>query len=220
MTVQFSILTVCTGNIHRSPLAACLLETWAHWYLPASLALDVRVSSAGIAAPEGARMGRRAQAIARSFGADGSGHTARPVTDDLIAASDLVLVATREQRDLLLARVPAGLRKTFTIREAGRIAASLSAPPARPTKLQDLSRVVARLADGRGTLPSGDSDDIIDPQGRGDAAYLQMVREEVIPLAHLGVTLLGMPRPDLDAYIAAAEDQKALTERIAEAGKR
>src|SRR6478609_5948740 len=121
----FSILTVCTGNIHRSPLAAALLGTWAGWYLPPSLAPHVGVRSAGFAAPVGAPMGSHVQTVARALGADGSAHTASQITDGLIAGSNLVLVASRRQRDEVLARVPSALRMTFTMREAGRIAAGL-----------------------------------------------------------------------------------------------
>jgi protein-tyrosine phosphatase len=218
MAVSFSILTVCTGNIHRSPLAAELLRTWAGWYLPAPLSAHVVVRSAGLGAPVGAPMGQRAQRIARSLGADGSAHTATQITDGLIAASDLVLVATRRQRDEVLGRVPAALRRTFTRREAGRIAAARDAA-SRPLVVRDLARVVAELADHRGAT-AGDADDVIDPQGRDDAAYVQMVAEEVAPLAHLAHALFGMPRPDRDAYLAAAADGETMLTRLAGAEPR
>ena len=66
----FRILVICTGNIHRSPLAAALLETWAAWYLPAGLAAEIRVRSAGLAAAAGSPMSERVQRIAGEFGAE------------------------------------------------------------------------------------------------------------------------------------------------------
>lgn len=202
------MVTLCTGNVHRSALAASLLRRWAGWYLSDDLAEEVSVASAGFAAPVGAPMGDRVLAMARALGADGSTHRAAQVDDRLLAGADLVLVATRRQREKVLHRAPSALRKTFTIREAGRIAEGLEATaPASPG---DLRRVVQRLADLRAAPVSEAADDIIDPQGLGEAAYLQMVQEEVGALARLAGPLFGMPRPDMDAYLAAAEDPSRL----------
>ena len=219
MVTGFSILTVCTGNIHRSPLAAALLGTWAGWYLPPSLAPHVGVRSAGFAAPVGAPMGSHVQTVARALGADGSAHTASQITDGLIAGSNLVLVASRRQRDEVLARVPSALRMTFTMREAGRIAAGLPDGD-RPEVVRDLVDTVARMADHRGDHVDAAADDVIDPQGRDLAAYAQMTREEVVALAHLARALFGMPQPDVAAYVAAAEDEAALLTTLVDAERR
>ena len=216
---EFSILTVCTGNIHRSPLAAVLLETWSGWYLPAALSSSVRVRSAGFAAPVGAPMGSHVQVVARALGADGSAHAASQITDDLIAGSNLVLVASRRQRDEVLARVPSALRMTFTMREAGRIAAGL-ADRERPEVARDLVATIARMADHRGDHNDAAADDVIDPQGRDLPAYAQMTREEVVPLAHLAAALFGMPQADVGAYIAAAQDEAALLAALGDAERR
>src|SRR6478735_9298684 len=210
MSDRFSVVTLCTGNVHRSALAAALLRQWAQWYLPPELAESVSVASAGFAAPVGTPMGDRVLAIVSALGADGSTHRAAQVEDSLLAEADLVLVASRRQLEKVLSRVPSAVRRTFTIREAGRIAEGLEAAP--PTSVRDLRRVVERLADSRAPADSEGADDIIDPQGLGDAAYLQMMREEVDPLARLGALLFGMPRADLAAYVAAAENPAALLE--------
>ena len=217
MSDGFSVVTLCTGNVHRSALAAALLRQWALWYLRPELAGSVSVASAGFAAPVGTPMGDRVLAIVSAFGADGSTHRAVQVDDSLLSNADLVLVASRRHLEKVLSRVPSALRKTFTIREAGRIAEGFEAAP--PTSIRDLRRVVERLADSRTGTASKGADDIIDPQGQGDEAYLQMVREEVPPLARLGALLFGMPRPDLAAYLAAAEDPAALLESSAARGR-
>lgn len=219
MTVQFSILTVCTGNIHRSPLAAALLETWAGWYLPVALTDHVRVRSAGFAAPVGAPMGAWVQLAARALGTDGSSHAATQISDEMIAEANLVLVASRRQRDEVLSRVPSALRLTFTMREAGRIAADIGLAP-RPRVARDLIETVALMADRRGDHTDAATDDVIDPQGRDVAAYSQMTREEVVPLAHLAAVLFGMPRADVQAYITAAEDSPALFSGFADGESR
>ncbi|WP_314506956.1 hypothetical protein [uncultured Microbacterium sp.] len=211
MDDRFSILTVCTGNIHRSALAAALLERWRTWYLLDPVAAAVTVTSAGFDAPSGAPMGTRAQAIARALGADGSAHLATRMTDRMISDADLVLVASVHHRDETVRRVPAALRKTFTIREAGRIAASLDLPHP-PAGVDDLLRTVALLAGNR--VQADDSDDIIDPQGRNEEAHLQMANEEVPALARLAHALLGMPKSDADAYIDVAGTPEALRAQL------
>ena len=202
------MVTLCTGNVHRSALAASLLRQWAGWYLEPDLAQDVSVASAGFAAPVGTPMGDRVLAIVRALGADGSTHRAAQVDDSLLSGADLVLVASRRHLAKVLDRAPSAVRKTFTIREAGRIAEGLEAAP--PTSPDDLRRVVQRLADLRAGAAREAEDDIIDPQGLGDEAYFQMVQEEVGALARLAHPLFGMPRADMEAYLAAAEDPAAL----------
>ncbi|WES63888.1 hypothetical protein P0L94_15645 [Microbacter sp. GSS18] len=219
MTAQFSILTVCTGNVHRSPLAEALLRTWVGWYLPAPLSGQVTVSSAGTHAAVGMHMGNRARALAQGLGADGSDHRATQITDDMLARADLVLAASSRHRDEVIQRAPAALRKTFTIRQAGRLAAAV-APSSRPLVVRDLVRTVSRLADARGGPADVGEDDIVDPQGKDDAAYLRMVGEEIVPLAHLAAGLLGMSAADRDAYIAAAQDADGVRAQLAEATAR
>ena len=218
MSDGFALVTLCTGNVHRSALAAALLRQWAGWYLDRDLAEAVSVDSAGFAAPAGAPMGDHVLAILRALGADGSTHRAAQVEDSLLAGADLVLVASRRQLEKVLNRTPSALRKTFTIREAGRIAEGLEA--AAPASPQDLRRVVQRLADLRAGAARATDDDIIDPQGLGEAAYLQMVQEEVGALARLASPLFGMPRADMEAYLAAADDPSALLRSRGGEGRR
>lgn len=205
----FRVLAVCTGNVHRSPLAAVMIERWVEWYLPPDLADEVTVSSAGTRPPVGARIGSLPGVIAESLGGDARAHRARRVTDKMVADADLVLAASRGHRDELLMRVPSAMRRTFTIREAGRIAERLP-DCARPATEDDLRRTVAEFADSRVPPEVPGDDDIIDPQGLADSAYLQMANEEVPALAALAVTLLGMHRGDLAEYRAAAGDAARL----------
>lgn len=210
MGSDFRVLTVCTGNVHRSALAAAMLRLWGGWYLPDHVFSRVAVSSAGTAAAVGAPMTARVTAIAAVLGAAEVKHRAAQITDEAIASADLVLVASRRHRDDVLGRVPSALRRTFTIREAGRTAGRLtiSSPP---STLDEMHRVVGAMGDARvavGARP-GD-DDIIDPQGMGDDAYLRMAREEIPALASLATVLFGMPRADFDAYQSVAQSDLLL----------
>lgn len=200
---MFTVLVVCTGNVNRSALGAVLLERWAEWYLPEPVAAGVRVTSAGLGAPVGARMGRRSRVIAEALGADSSAHRAAQISEEAIRRADLVLVASAQQRDDVLGQVPGALHSTFTIREAGRIAATLPESGA-PDSLETLRARVDAIRQGRGSGERGD-DDIVDPQGKDDEAYRLMVRQEVPALARLAHALFGMPPAEVVAYDAAAE---------------
>lgn len=198
----FTVLVVCQGNVNRSALGAVLLERWAEWYLPKGAAGHVRVTSAGLGAPVGSRMSRRAKVIAEALGADGSRHRAAKLTEAHVRTADLVLVSSGDQRDSVLALVPGALARTFTIREAGRVAEALPEWPA-PRSLAELRARVFAIADNR--IAGAGDDDIIDPQGKDDEAYRQMAREEVPALAELARALFGMPRAEIEAYREAVE---------------
>lgn len=200
---QFTVLTVCTGNVNRSALAATLLDTWSRWYLPETLAEHVRIVSAGLRAPVGSSMGPRARVIAEALGADGAAHRAQQITERAIRSADLILVSSTSQRDDVLGFVPGALQSTFTIPEIGRLAGALAGLPA-PESVDEIRERVATIARRR-MIPAGADDDIVDPQGKDDEAYRDMARQEVPPLAVLAGALLGMPPAEVDAYRAAAE---------------
>jgi protein-tyrosine phosphatase len=207
---DFVVLAVCAGNLHRSALAEVLLQRWAAWYLPQPLAGRVRTVSAGVIAPAGEPMGDRVQQIAAALGADGSAHSATRLTDAHVREADLVLTASRRHRDTILQREPSAVRRTFTIREAGRIAAAL--PPASATTVHDLRDAVGMLADRR---TPGD-DDIIDPEGLDDRAYAALVEQEVPALVHVAAMLYGMPKGDVEQYLKVVATGEGLPFPVAE----
>lgn len=200
----FTVLVVCTGNLNRSALGAALLRTWAGWYLPPELARDVQVVSAGLGAPVGRPMRTRTRVIAEALGADGSEHRATQITEGAVASADLVLVASREQVDKVLGFSPTALRTTFTIREAGRVAQGLGDGEA-PSSIDELRARVGELAAHRVPPTAVEGDDIIDPQGRDEDAYVEMARQEVPALARLAAALFGMPDREVAAYDEAVE---------------
>lgn len=203
----FRILTVCTGNVNRSALAEALLRTWSDWYLPAELAAGVHIGSAGLGAPVGDNMRPRVRVIAQALGVEDTDHSARQITDDDLREADLILTASRKQLEAVIQRDPASLRHTFTIREAGRIAAAMEARDA-PNSVRDMIAFVQELAARRGEYAAHDSgaDDVHDPEGQQDEAFLRMAREEVPALAFIGSQLFGMPRADREAYLDSAQN--------------
>jgi protein-tyrosine-phosphatase len=100
------VLYVCTANICRSPAAAALLREAD---LP-----GVEVVSAGTHAA----VGSPACSVVREL----PGHESQPLTPALIEPADLVLTAAREHRTAVIDMYPAARSRTFTIRQAGRLA--------------------------------------------------------------------------------------------------
>ncbi|MGN6218384.1 MAG: low molecular weight phosphatase family protein [Microbacterium sp.] len=191
--MTFRILTVCTGNICRSPLAEQLLR--AHLR-----PLDATVESAGVSALVGVGMPAPALALAGRLGVtDAADHVGRQVTVDLVRNADLVLAMSREHRRALVELTPAATRKTFTIRELANIAAGISddelaGEVAGTPDATDALRAAVGLASAlRGVvepLPSPDDLDVIDPYRQSDAVYEQSASQLVPAAAAVGEFLM------------------------------
>lgn len=80
------VLTVCLGNVCRSPLAELLLRQRA-----AEAGVAVEVLSAGLRAKDGEAMDPGSAACAARHGLDGSAHAARRLDADLVASADVVV---------------------------------------------------------------------------------------------------------------------------------
>ncbi len=155
VSTAFSVLTVCVGNVCRSPLAERLLR--------ARLPRDrFEVTSAGIRAMAGSAMSDHAATELVGYGGSADGFEARQLTPVMVAESDLVLAATREIRSAVLAESPAALRRTFTLLE---LAALLeAAPDGTPAELVEWA---ARQRSTANRVPQ----DVEDPYQRGAEAH-------------------------------------------------
>ncbi len=90
--MTYRILTVCTGNICRSPMAEVVLDEYAK-----RAGADVEVGSAAITSYEvGNPIDYRAQKILREGGYDVPRRGAQQVTRDDIVNYDLILPMTRD----------------------------------------------------------------------------------------------------------------------------
>lgn len=195
------IMTICTGNICRSPLAALMLST--------RLAdLDVTVSSAGTRGMVDAGMTDEAQrlAFARGVTTDAAAtHRARFLNEAHLAAPDLILAMTRDHRRAVAELAPSRLRSTFTVREFARLAASVPDASVRVAAdgaaTQDpsarLRAALAAVAGQRGlVLPPADpgDDDVIDPYRRSWTTYelsgsqLDPAIDEVVRVVRLALS--------------------------------
>jgi protein-tyrosine phosphatase len=178
--MTFNILTVCTGNICRSPLAEQLLRKEL-------TELDAAVTSAGTGALVGHPMDDRAAAYSRQLGGDPDGHVGRQLTTDIVRDSDLILVASRRHRSAVVELLPRASRFAFTVREFARLLDTLnpddrSVIAAQPDLNSRLAALVDIAASNRGVaeLPVyASDDDIVDPFRQSDAVYAESVGQLV-----------------------------------------
>jgi protein-tyrosine phosphatase len=111
----FRVLFVCTGNTCRSPLAEVALRRAL-----GESAGRVEVSSAGVAALDGAPASGLSRAVARRNGLDLESHQSRRLGADVLAGQDLVLLmdpADRARVAALAGDTGAGI---FALADFGR----------------------------------------------------------------------------------------------------
>lgn len=174
MTTALTILTVCTGNLCRSPFAEAALR--------AGLSPSFSVASAGTFAVDGDPAPQQAIDVATARGLDLSTHRARYLTSPLVVGADLVLAMGREHRRAAVEHSPAAIRRAFTILEFARLTDSLGddefreAVAGATSPAESLAAILRLVASQRGALAPVDParDDVVDPYGRGDAIYAQM----------------------------------------------
>lgn len=181
-------MTVCTGNICRSPLAELLLAT--------RLAdLDPSVYSAGVRGLNQAPMTPEAIDLALDLGVAeeaADAHRSRYLTEGMLVAPDLILAMTRDHRRAIAELAPSRLRSTFTAREFARLAAAVSdeeiiaaADSAGPeaTTGARVRSALAAIAAHRGLVPppaDAADDDVIDPYRRDWDTY-QLSAQQLVP---------------------------------------
>lgn len=164
-----TLLTVCEGNICRSPLAAQLLREqlspsiWEH------------VESAGLRAVSGAAMDEFAADQSRFLGGQPDGHIARQLTAQIASDADVVLTMTRVQRDHLVSQHPRALRKTFTLTEFSRLLISEGCDGI--TGPADVRLLVRRLSDIRSTVKLTHVDDVDDPYRQTAAIHARVASQ-------------------------------------------
>ncbi|CAO5238849.1 arsenate reductase/protein-tyrosine-phosphatase family protein [Frankia sp. AgKG'84/4] len=167
-TGPWTILMVCTGNLCRSPMAQHLADT----HFPPGPAGTGRplIHSAGIAALADRQMHPHAQDLLRARGIDTDRFRARPLTADLVEASDLVLTATRDHRSEVVGLAPRALRRTFTMREFGRMTSGVRVGDLPTGQLRVVAEALAAeawRARGAGRIVPADLDNLSDPMGHG-----------------------------------------------------
>ncbi|GHJ06004.1 hypothetical protein TPA0907_03710 [Micromonospora humidisoli] len=194
----FTVLHVCMGNICRSPMAERLLVLAVRERLerlgvdPAGADALLHSHSAGTGGwHAGEEMNPPAARQVLGRGGDVEGFAARKLRSDLIDAADLVLTATADQQEYVVALRPDAASRTFVLGEFGRLLGALDTaalPPAGTTPDAVHARGVALVAAvdaARQGAAALHSDDLDDPWGRGDQCFSRVadeIEETVHPL--------------------------------------
>lgn len=146
-----AILTVCTGNICRSPLAEQLFR--------ARLGDGFELGSAGLHAAVNAPMDEHSAGHSLRLGGNPAGSFGEQIDQAHTQAADLIVTMTRGQRDELVQRYPAAARRTFTLGEFTRLAERISTTG----DAQSAADLIVRAGTARSQIQLEDADDVPDP---------------------------------------------------------
>lgn len=102
------ILTVCIGNICRSPTAEYLFRNRL-------ASRDIELSSAGLGAMVGSPMDNSALQLLTEHGLEGSAHRARQLTTAMLREADLVLGMEKSHVETMVRLAPEASGKIFVL---------------------------------------------------------------------------------------------------------
>jgi low molecular weight protein-tyrosine phosphatase len=189
----FAILHVCMGNICRSPMAERLLLAAARDLVGDKADELLLVGSTGTGGWHvGGAMDRSAARQVTARGGSVDGFRARQLAHEHIESADLILTATGEQQEYVLALRPEAVERTYVLGEFGRLLLSVDVgqlPPTGPHPDAVYGRgvaLVAAVSEARGGEIAQPGDDLDDPYGRGDGYFSQVadqIEQTVRPLA-------------------------------------
>lgn len=175
------ILTVCTGNICRSPYAHLALQHALDEVRPG--AFDV--ASAGTRAMTDNPVEPGSSSILEARGIDASTFTARQLSKKMVDEIDIVLPLEVSHRAEVLSYSPRHLKRAFTLKEFARLLDAADAREPWTQRLTGCSTVEERwaalpahLARVRGLSRAEEgADDIADPYRQPQEAFDAMAAE-------------------------------------------
>lgn len=177
MTEAVRVLAVCTGNLCRSPFAEAALRR--------ALSDAFEIRSAGTSARDGQAAPPPAVVVADAEHLDLRRHRARALDPEAVSEADLILAMALEHRRSAVEQAPSAVRRSFTFLEFARLAASLTdeelaeAAAEGSSRRQRLVGILRLVSSQRGAAApvQPDSDDVVDPYGRGDDVYRVMAQQ-------------------------------------------
>lgn len=197
MTAPFLVLSICMGNICRSPMVErLLLHAIRERAGDAAAALLVSESTGTGGWHAGEPMNPPAARELSRRGVDGAGFRARKLTGAHLDTADLILTATAEQVQYVGGLRPDALPRAFVLGEFGRVLRRLDdvalpeAGPDDPAAVH--ARAVALVAAVDAARAGHDprpGDDLDDPWGR-DAAAFTFTADEIATSVDAFVDLL------------------------------
>lgn len=174
-----TILSVCTGNICRSPASALLVQEY--------LGDLADSTSAGTHAMVG--MGVPAEMLMNldaedDHGIDGRDHVAQQLRSQLVDQADIIIAMTAEHRTEIVQQTPTAVQRTFLLGELAA-AARANAELDGATPQERLAHIPEAISWFRPSLAGLDIPDVPDPYKCGqadyDAAYV-MIQESIIAI--------------------------------------
>ena len=117
-----SVLFVCTGNLHRSPMAEYLfkakLDDPEHW----------QVTSAGTYTRDGLPTNAEVLATLQTYGIDARAHSSLEITRPLMEQHNLILCLARNHKEALRAEFPDLKERVYLLSEMVGITADVEDP--------------------------------------------------------------------------------------------
>ncbi|NNN22153.1 MAG: hypothetical protein HKL80_09165 [Acidimicrobiales bacterium] len=167
---NIKVLTVCTGNICRSPMAEAFLQTKFD-----SRGIDAEVSSAGLLF-SGRKAAKETIEIMSTKGFDLSGHRSRILDEVDLYDLDLIVGMTKEHVREIVVMSPALWPVTFTLK--GLVASARNIGPRNSGEpLLDWLNVIGETRTKADLLGADLSEDIVDPYDLGPDTFLQVADE-------------------------------------------
>ncbi|WP_448073291.1 arsenate reductase/protein-tyrosine-phosphatase family protein [Georgenia yuyongxinii] len=176
---DFTILTVCTGNVCRSPAVERLFRA------AFGERRGITVVSGGTGALVGQPIHEPMAELLRELEVDIARFAARPVTETMVRDADLLLPLTREHRSAVVNLWPGAVRRTFTLRELARLAAQVGRDELETraglaaTPADRLHALLPLAAAHRAQVPAA-LDDVIDPYMREASVYRESL-DQILP---------------------------------------
>lgn len=211
--MRFRILTICTGNICRSPFASTLLET----------RLDrpqFEIASAGTSAMLGDPMQDSMRHLAVRLGIQGTEkHRAQSLTPWAVSQADLILGMDREHRSEAAKLQPSAARYSFTMLEFAHIVSYISDDQLQRLLLQhgdSPTAAIDAVTRMRGVVPRLTPErlyDIPDPYGRSrqvyarSAAHIEQAVEQIVSFFQRTAELTAALR-DRHSAVVSMHDRK------------
>ncbi|MBM6405251.1 hypothetical protein JQN72_13475 [Phycicoccus sp. CSK15P-2] len=177
------LLTVCTGNICRSPYAAVLLQEGLSWARPGVF----QVTSAGTHALIGRPMDPMARGLLEDKEVRSAGAQARLLSARVVEKQAVVLVMDDHHREMVLDESPSAHRRTIGLVDLATALRAVDEQYDWPDLLADAGakevrgrwRVLPSVLMALGQLPVR-VEPVADPYGRGLKAFGRMA-EQVDP---------------------------------------
>ena len=170
-------MTICTGNMCRSPAAQFALQGY--------LEDAVTTSSAGTHALVGHVVPEQMRFQMASEGLSADDHVAQQYTAELASGPDIIIAMTAAHRRWLVSETPAVLRKTFLLMELAT-AARAGAPLAGSTPAERAEQIGEAIVAFRPQLAGLEFADVPDPYRGSDEDYalsFAMIRDAARDIA-------------------------------------